>query len=92
MEYRNFSSRENCCYTSRICRGEVLKLDFYCLQVTKLGLYDTLQKLSRSVDINQIDHFSYDQFYITYLKFLQLDENHDKELDMEVGIQKCFNV
>jgi len=50
-------------------------------QFAKLDFEQTLVKLSdEEMDLNFIDYFSYDQFYVFYLKFVSLDMDEDGEL------------
>jgi len=44
-------------------------------QFRRLGLLDTLDKLWQGeLDLNLIDHFSYDQFYVFFVKFMEVCE------------------
>jgi len=53
----------------------------YFWQFKKLKFEETLAKLSEEeADINFIEYFSYDQFYVFYVKFVNLDSDEDGEL------------
>jgi len=53
----------------------------YFWQFQKLNFEETLKKLSEEeIDINFIEYFSYDQFYVFYVKFVNLDSDDDGEL------------
>ena len=58
----------------------------YFRQFLSLHLPDVLHYLEHVEDndtFNSIEHFSYDQFYVFYVKFVQLDENSDLVLSRE---------
>ena len=52
----------------------------YWRQFLKLELWKLLEQLDMNVDNALIDHVSYDQFYVFYVKFYQLDDNQDNLL------------
>ena len=55
----------------------------YYFQFERLNFIDILSRLQDdSSDINFVDFFSYDQFYVFYTKFVHLDGDEDGELDM----------
>ena len=49
----------------------------YFWQFSKLGFHKTLDKLATDQDLNFIEYFSYDQFYVFYVKFVSLDIDED---------------
>eukprot|EP00092_Neocalanus_flemingeri_P014632 GFUD01015784.1.p1 GENE.GFUD01015784.1~~GFUD01015784.1.p1 ORF type:complete len:589 (+),score=200.16 GFUD01015784.1:226-1992(+) len=54
----------------------------YFWQFAKINFLETLSKLSEEeMDINFIEYFSYDQFYVFYVKFVSLDVDEDGELN-----------
>ena len=58
----------------------------YFRQFASLNLPEVLHYLEHVEDndtFNSVDHFSYDQFYVFYVKFVQLDENSDLVLSRE---------
>jgi len=56
----------------------------YFHQFAKLGFDQTLCKLAdQEMDLNFIEYFSYDQFYVFYVKFVNLDLDEDGELSKE---------
>ena len=55
----------------------------YWRQFLKLELWKLLEQLDMNVDNAFIDHISYDQFYVFYVKFYQLDDNQDNALTKE---------
>jgi len=49
----------------------------YYWQFSKLRFHKTLDKLATDQDLNYIEYFSYDQFYVFYVKFANLDIDED---------------
>lgn len=66
------------------------KLKFFsrvhCLWILILFVYvlKVIQLLEEEEDINQImAYFSYEQFYVIYCKFWELDRDHDLFIDQQ---------
>ena len=58
----------------------------YLRQFVKINLRDSLQCLDDiddDITFNFVEHFSYDQFYVFYVKFVHLDMNNDNVLGKE---------
>ncbi len=58
----------------------------YLRQFVKINLRDSLQCLDDiddDITFNFVEHFSYDQFYVFYVKFVHLDMNNDNALSRE---------
>jgi len=53
----------------------------HLFQAVKIGLFDLFTKVRDKQDVNEVEHFSYDQFYVVYVKFAEMDSNNDMELD-----------
>ena len=52
-------------------------------QFRHLNLLGVLEELEQGEDLNYIDHISYDQFRVFYVKFVQLDLDNDNVLARE---------
>lgn len=50
-------------------------------QAVNIGLVDLFTKVRDKQDVNEVEHFSYDQFYVVYVKFAEMDSDNDMELD-----------
>ena len=48
--------------------------------IEEVSLYWFNLKVHEKEDISMVDHFSYDQFYVLYVRFLTLDVNKDHML------------
>jgi len=55
----------------------------YYWQFSKLRFHKTLDRLATDQDLNYIEYFSYDQFYVFYVKFANLDIDEDGVLSKE---------
>lgn len=53
----------------------------YLYQMRNLKLDQMIDTVHSNSDIDAVQHFSYDQFYVVYVKFVELDEDRDMELD-----------
>jgi len=75
------------CYRSTVLESVLYAGDGWSRRTLSLKQFkqsnfvECLNQVHEKEDISMVDHFSYDQFYVLYVRFLTLDVNKDHMLD-----------